>query len=333
MQEKRTNVKDQVLYVLESRKGEDVSGRRMADMIGVSRTAIWKAVRSLQEMGYVIEAGTNRGYCLSVYNDILSESGIRANFDDECKDLPIHIYDSLESTNKTAMQLALEDTPSGTIVIADAQTSGRGRIKRSFFSPKGAGVYFSILIRPNFQKGKPTLIMTAVCVAVCMAIEKLYKDLTPGIKWINDVFINGKKICGILTDGLVNFETGEVDFLIIGIGINFKNPVSGFPAELERIATSLGAVSPDSMVSRNELIAEIVNQLKKIIADIHDKDFLAEYRKRSLLFNKRIIIRRKDKTIRATALDIDNAGGLLVRLDDGRTQLIYNTEVSIQAAQ
>lgn len=332
MERKQLSVKEKVLAILEKNRGQDISGAAIAESIGVSRNAVWKAIKSLQTSGYQIEAGRNRGYRLSLYNDLLSVPGISMHLAEEYKKLPIHIYKSVDSTNKTAKHLALDNAPHGTIVLADSQTNGRGRADRSFFSPEGSGIYLSILLKPNSGILKPTVIMTAACVAVCMAIEQVC-HLQPEIKWINDLYLNGKKVCGILTDAVVNFEAEQLDSLILGIGINFVPPEQGFPPELETSVSALGdgtSLSALKGISRNQLIAEIINQVMRIFSELPSRNYLDEYRKRSFLFGKNILIVQKGKTISAKALNIDDDGGLVVQLDDNKTQTLYSSDISIQ---
>lgn len=331
MEQKHLSVKEQVLTLLEENRGHDISGSAIAEFIGVSRNAVWKAIKSLQSSGYQIDAVPNRGYRLSLYNDILSAPGIAMYLKDEYKTFPIHIYKNVESTNTTVKHLALDNAPHGTIVLADSQTNGKGRSNRTFFSPEGSGIYLSILLKPDFGILKPTVIMTAACVAVCIAIEEVC-HLQPEIKWINDLYLNGKKVCGILTDAIVNFEAMQLDSLILGIGINFVSPENGFPPELETSVSALGDKAPSALngISRNQLTAEIINQIMHIFSELPSKNYLDEYRKRSFLFGKQISIFQNDETISAKAVNIDDDGGLVVLLKDRTIKTLYNSNISIR---
>lgn len=332
MQQKKLSVKEQVLAMLEENRGKDISGEAIAELLGVSRNAVWKAIKTLQSSGYEIEAVRNRGYRLSLYNDILSVPGIEMYLKDEYKHLPIQIYQSLESTNTTAKHLAIDNAPHGTIVLANAQTAGKGRSNRSFFSPEGSGIYLSIIVRPDFGIPKPASVMTAASVAVCSAIEKAC-HLQPEIKWINDLYLDGKKVCGILTDALINYEAEKLDALIIGIGINFVPPVEGFPPELAESVSALNSgpscISSEG-ISRNRLIAEIVNEIMHMTAGFPSENFPEEYRKRSLLIGKEIDIFQKGTVTPAKVLDIDENGGLIVQMGDHTVQTLYSPGISVR---
>ena len=337
MAERKIRVKDRVLEILETHRGEDISGEFIAETLGVSRTAVWKAVKSLQEEGYAIGAGCNRGYCLAVSNDILSESAIRSYLEEPWKQLPIYVYDTVASTNKTAKEMALNDGVHGTVVIANEQTDGKGRKNRSFYSPGDSGLYLSILLEANEEIAKPAVCMTAACVAVCRAVEKIYGVRTE-IKWINDLYLDGKKVCGILTDGMINFETGRMEYVILGIGINCMRPTEGFPSELAETVSSLQNVTPSEntdVISRNALAAEIIEQVMKMAeCEISDKKareiYRKEYRERSCLPGKKVSISDGKNVVYGTVLDIDEDGGMVTELKDGRVEVYRSPELTVR---
>lgn len=332
MEQKKLSVKEKVLAMLEENRGRDISGESIAELLGVSRNAVWKAIKTLQSSGYEIEAVRNRGYRLSLYNDILSVPGIEMYLNKSYKHVPIHIYKSLESTNKTAKHLAIDGTAHGTIVLADSQTAGKGRADRTFFSPEGSGIYLSVILKPDFGIPKPAAIMTAASVAVCRAIENAC-HLKPEIKWINDLYLNRKKVCGILIDAVLDYEAEKLDALIVGIGINFVPPAEGFPPELEASASALNSgpvgISPEG-ISRNRLIAEIENEVMQIFSKFPSDNYLEEYRKRSLLIGKEIDIFQKENTAQAKVLDIDGEGGLVVQLKNDSIQTLYSPEITVR---
>lgn len=257
--------KDKVLEFLENNKDTYISGEAMASALGLSRNAIWKAINELRKTGYEIDAVSNRGYRLGTSNDIISTAGILSHLDGSIKNLYesqpdlIRIYDSTTSTNRLAKEFAIAGASHATIVLAKEQTEGRGRREHSFYSPEG-GLYMSILLKPSHLKTLvPDEITTATGSAVCTAIEKLTGQ-KPRIKPINDLFIDDKKICGILTEAGTEFETGDVQWIVVGIGINFDSDIKAFPSDIRNSATSL--FSPgQSSITKNQLAAEILNQL------------------------------------------------------------------------
>ena len=254
--------KERILNLLESNKDSYLSGEAMAKELSLSRNAIWKAINELRKAGYNIEAISNKGYRLATSNDIISVPGILSYMDDSDSEKvadKIHIYDSLDSTNKHAKELAISGAAHGTLVISKSQTLGKGRRDHSFFSPDG-GIYMSIILSPDHL---PTLdkdaITTHTGVAVCQAIEELC-SISPKIKPINDLFVDGKKVCGILTESGIEFETGLVQWIVIGIGINFDSDISKFPVDLQPVVGSLFSRG-NACVTKNELISNIYKRI------------------------------------------------------------------------
>ncbi|MDD3168344.1 MAG: biotin--[acetyl-CoA-carboxylase] ligase [Eubacteriales bacterium] len=329
-----------VLKALEENKGATVSGEELANRLNISRAAVWKSIQDLRQEGYRIDAITNKGYCLAQDSDVLSVEGIlphlKANFMAD----RIHVFRSLESTNLTAKKMALDGIPPGTVVIAEEQTKGRGRMGRSFHSPPVGGIYISFILQPRFDAAKSVLITTAASVAVCKAIENV-TGISCRIKWVNDVYLGEKKICGILTEAVTDFESGRIEYIVLGIGINYNTAQSAFPKELSGIAGSLlesGRLS-GSAASRNRLIAELIDQVLEINESLESRGFLADYKSRSFVLGKEILIiptagskqeRNLSEGIPASAVDIDGDGGLVVRLQDGSVRTLNSGEISIR---
>lgn len=321
------SVKDQVLGALEENKGESLSGEKLAETMGVSRAAIHKAIKALREEGYQIHAGTNRGYQLDAESDLLSAQGIRSHLNAPFKALPIYVYKTVDSTNNEAKKLGMEGAEHGTAIFAFHQSHGRGRLGRSFLSPANTGIYMSILLKPAFDTRHSALVTTAASVAVVRAVETIC-GLNPEIKWVNDIYLNGKKICGILTEAMSDFETGRIQYLILGIGINCS--VDVFPEELLGVA---GALEGD--FSKNELAAEILNQLFPLIDRIEDREFLIDYRAHCMVLGKEIKVYKGGYAgdvpgLPARALDIDENGGLMVAYPSGETETLSSGEISIR---
>lgn len=330
-----------VLKALEENKGNTVSGEELANRLSISRAAIWKAIQELRKEGYRIDAITNKGYCLAQNSDVLSVEGILPHVKTRFIADRIHVFPSLESTNLTAKKMALDGAPQGTVVIAEEQTKGRGRMGRSFHSPPECGIYISFILKPRFDAAKSVLITTAASVAVCKAIENT-TGISCKIKWVNDIYLGEKKICGILTEAVTDFESGQIEYIVLGIGINYSTAPSAFPKELADIAGSLldsSGLPSECMISRNRLIAELIDQVMEMNEKLETRDFLPDYKRRSFVLGKDILIiktagsekdRNLSEGIPATAVDIDGDGGLVVRLQDGTIRTLNSGEISIR---
>ncbi len=245
--------------------------------------------------------------------------------------LQFHRFDRLDSTNGTAKTLAVSGAPHGTVVVAEEQTAGRGRLGRSFFSPKGTGVYLSMIIRPteiDLDHNSAILLTTAASVAVTRAVKKSL-DLDLQIKWVNDLYLGQKKVCGILAEGVIDPKLGVLSAIVLGIGLNHQEPSEGFPEELKDIAGALNITT----ITADELAAAIAEELWAMLPTLSDRTFLEEYRNRSLVLGKRVRIFPKNDascgTI-VTAIDIDNNGGLVVQHDDGSTETLTTGEISLR---
>ena len=322
------SVKSEILHILEINRGSNISGQDLAETLSVSRTAVWKAVKSLREEGYVIDAASNKGYSLSFTSDVLSAGGIRTFLNSEYKDIPLIIYKSLTSTNTEAKKASMENAEHGTVIISEEQTKGRGRFGRDFFSPPQSGIYMSIILKPNLNITNSVLITTAAAVAVCIAIDK-FSDEKPKIKWVNDIYIGNKKVCGILTEAVTDFESGMVDSIVVGIGLNVKTKKDEFPNELCKIAGSIFQPSDDFNM-RNELSAEIINNILSICNVLEDKKFLKIYKERSMILGENILYKENSEWIEGYAQDIDEYGGLIIIQTNGQQAVLKSGEVSIR---
>lgn len=323
------STKIRVLELLEQQRGESISGEHLAGILSISRNAVWKAVKELQKDGYHILAVTNKGYCLSDENDIVSIPGIKSFLSEKSQPYAnkIQIFKSLESTNKTAKEMAVAGAEHGTVIISDCQTMGRGRNSRHFFSPSG-GLYMSIVLRPEILHFEnPTAVTAFAAVAVCEAIESISKK-APKIKWVNDIFMDGKKVCGILTEAVTDFESGGLDWVVLGIGINVSVRTEDFPGDLQSIATS---IYPDEKMPgvRNKLSAEIINRILGFESSPRETEIFEKYKKRLMMLGKEITVIQNQMEFKATAMDVDSAGHLIVKRENGEIITLFSGEIRI----
>ncbi|MGM9584466.1 MAG: biotin--[acetyl-CoA-carboxylase] ligase [Faecousia sp.] len=316
--------KEQLLTLLEDRQGSFVSGEELAGTLKLSRAAICKAVKALRQEGYAIEAVTNRGYRLSPESDIVSVQGVKRHLK---PDLQITFHPSVDSTNRVLRALAEQGAAEGTVVIAGAQTQGRGRYGREFFSPEDTGIYLSLLLRPVHADPRQTVTLTAAAaVAMCQTIEAVCGE-SPKIKWVNDIFLHGKKVCGILTEAAFSLETGAPEYVVVGAGINVYAPRDGFPPALEGVAGALWeSTVPDG---KNRLTAEFLNRFWALYAAGDPLAFLEEYRRRSLVIGKNITVLAGSMEAKARAVGIDDQCRLLVQYESGETDALSYGEVRI----
>ena len=324
------STKNRILELLEQQRGESISGEHLAGVLGISRNAVWKAIKELQKDGYNIVAVTNKGYCLSAENDIISIPGIKPFLSERSQFYAnkIQVHKSLESTNKTAKEMAVAGAEHGTIIIADCQTMGRGRYSRNFFSPSGGGLYMSIVLRPEAMHFKnPTSVTAFAAVSVCEAIESISTKV-PRIKWVNDIFIDGKKVCGILTEAVTDFESGGFDWVVLGIGINVHTRTEDFPCDLQSIATS---IYPDEKMSgvRNRLSAEIINRILGFETLPSETEIFEKYKKRLMVLGKKITVIQNQVEYKATAIDVDSVGHLVVKNESGERITLSSGEIRI----
>lgn len=323
-------LKDDVLKLI-SRERDYISGETISRKLGVSRTAINTAVKALRDDGYEITSTTNKGYLLTNSPDLLSKGAISAYLtDDKSEDL--YVYDSVGSTNTVLKDLAANGSKSGTVVIADHQASGKGRRGRSFESPSGVGIYLSYLLKPQSGLNRISDLTSWTAVAVSDAIRNAY-GLETSIKWVNDLLMNKKKICGILTEVTVEGESGFIDTCIIGIGINVNE--SSFPDELKDIATSISIENGGKIFERAKLAAEIIKSMDKLKYNWPDDSYYLErYRELNITTGSKItafpITKDNSQGKSGTALEINEDFSLKVQFDDGSIEDLKSGEVSVR---
>ncbi|WP_300382626.1 biotin--[acetyl-CoA-carboxylase] ligase, partial [Clostridium sp.] len=232
--------------------------------------------------------------------------------------------------NSAIKDLAIKGEKEGTVIISEEQTEGRGRFGRKFYSPKGTGIYMSILLRPQISGSESFLITTAAAVAVAEAIEGV-SGKEAKIKWVNDIYCEDKKVCGILTEASFDLESGGLEYAVLGIGINVKTPENGFPEEIKYIASEIFDNKAFNLEDvRSKLVAEVLERFWVYYKDIKKKTFLTAYKEKSLLINKEVFIISRSSSKKAMVLDIDDECKLKVRMEDGSIQFLSSGEVSIK---
>lgn len=322
------STKEKLIELFEANRGVYFSGEDIAQKLSMSRTAIWKAVKTLQNEGYAIDALTNKGYCLSEQTDILSEQGIQKYLRSEIAGIEISVLPTTSSTNALVREKANAGVPEGYMILANEQTVGRGRVGRSFFSPKDTGVYMSLLLRPkNYSAEQAVRITTMAAVAICEAIEAI-SDEKAEIKWVNDIFVRGKKVCGILTEGSFSLESGLFEYAVLGIGINMYQPENGFPKELESIAGSVFQTHQND--AKNRLVSEFLNRLYVYYTAPCQSDYVEQYRSRSFVIGKQVTLMSANEPKNAVVLGIDDSCHLLVQYNDGTEGCYSSGEISIR---
>ena len=321
------DTKNLVLALLEKNKGKSISGTEIAKNLNVSRNAVWKSINLLKKDGHIIQGVNNRGYILSGNSIIMSAGGIVSYLPDNFNANKIHVYNELESTNITAKEMAVNGFEHGTTVIANSQTNGKGRFNRPFYSPAGSGLYMSLIFRAKYiNLNNITMITAAAATAVCKAIKTITGKVA-GIKWVNDILLDNKKICGISTEAVTDFESGEIDWIVTGIGINVTT--NSFPDEYKDIATSI--FEDDAKLNvRNQLAAKIINSLTVSTDWINDETVYNEYKKRLVLLGKEVTVITFDETYQALVLDIDKECRLIVKKDDGSIIILNSGEISLK---
>ena len=317
-----------VQEALQAAEGAYLSGQELSRTLGISRAAVWKAVEVLRRQGYDIEARTGRGYRLVGVPDLLTQETVerylirpRDNF---------RVLSETDSTNSACRRLALEGAPDGTVVLADCQTAGRGRRGRSFQSPAGKGLFFSILWRPDCAPEQLLPLTALSAVAVCRAIRQVC-GAQAQIKWPNDLVLSGRKLAGILTEMALEGESGHVSHVVVGIGVNVHQRLTDFDGEVAQIATSLDLALGGS-VCRAQLAAALLEEMDILRREVllAPEKWLAEYRAACLNIGKTVQLIWGEEREPAQALAVDDRYGLVVRHRDGRVETLRSGEVSVR---
>jgi len=326
------NIKEAVLMMLKSSAPGHLSGEEMAESLKTSRTTVWKAIKALQESGYRISGSTKLGYCLLGVTDLLHPYEIMDGLQNEIiagrREL-IHHFLLVDSTNTRLKLLAEEGAPEGTIVLAEEQTAGKGRLGRLWTAPRGKGIWLSILLKPFKPLEEISIFTLVTAVAVTRALKKKLPELEPGIKWPNDILLGGRKICGILTE--LKAEADRIDYLITGLGVNYTIMPDDFPPELRETATSVLMESEGAIVSRAEMAREILQEMELVYREYLDSGtgkILDQWREYNVTLGRDVTISNIRESYSGRALDIDSDGALLIAGPDGAIRKFVAGEVT-----
>lgn len=317
------------------RNSEDyVSGQQLCDRFGVSRTAVWKVINQLKEEGYQIESVPRRGYRLvESPADVYSASEIASRLQTTWAGRNLHFFASTGSTNPDAKHFAEEGEPHGTIVVADRQTAGRGRRGRSWASPAGTSIYFTIVVRPQFAPDKASMITLVTALSVAQAIEEV-TGLPAEIKWPNDIVVHRKKVCGILTEMSMTPEMDEIQFVVAGVGVNTNHDSpEDFPEEIRETATSL-KIESGRQIDRAGLLERILARFEEnydTFVRIGDLSGLREaYQAHLINMDAQVLVLDPAGEYTGIARGISKTGELIVERDNGEQVLVYAGEVSVR---
>lgn len=318
--------RDQILSLFRRNRGNFVSGREISQTLNVSRAAVWKQVELLRELGFEIEAQRSRGYRLLGGPELLLAGDIQAGLQSERIGCTIECLEELDSTNARARQVAEEGGAEGTVIVADRQSAGRGRLGRRWESPSGVNLYCSILLRPQIPVQQAPQLTFLSAVAVAETLNELYR-LPARVKWPNDVLVGGAKIAGLLNE--MNAETEQIHFVILGIGVNLNMTAEQFPVEILYPATSV-LLETGNRIDRAEFIRRLLNRL-----DSYYSEFLAagftpirrRWESRCDLLNARVQVDRSPGFLQGTVVGLDSDGALRLQLEDGRVERVLAGDV------
>ncbi|PLS16327.1 biotin--[acetyl-CoA-carboxylase] ligase [Bacillus sp. M6-12] len=323
-----SNVKTKLIEAFSKAEGDFVSGQELAEFIGCSRTAVWKHIEELRKEGYELDAVRKKGYRIVSAPEKVTKTEIQIGLGTNRFGKEIVYEETVASTQQIAHKLANEDAPEGTIVIAEEQVSGKGRLSRSWHSPKYTGIWMSIILRPNIPIHQAPQLTLLAAVAVVQAIEDV-TDTLPEIKWPNDILINGKKVTGILTE--MQAESDRIHSVIIGIGINVNAKLEDFPDDLKEKATSI-QIEQGRPISRAKLIQALLLKLERMYDLYLDKGFSPIkqlWESYAVSIGKEIIATTLTDTIKGSALGITDEGVLLLEDISGQIHKIYSADISL----
>jgi len=301
-----------ILSFLKAHESEFLSGQDMSDILKISRVAVWKDIKKIRSLGYKIESKQNLGYRLIDSSELLLPWEITQNLNTKFLGKRVYYFDSTDSTQNFAMEIASNDKENGTVIISKKQTVGRGRMGRGWKSPTG-GIWMSIIIHPKFDVSYTTLVPIATSLALCMAIEKILK-IKPELKWPNDVTLKGKKVAGVLVD--TSIVSNEIEYMIIGVGINFKIKPTELANAIKKTPNFYGVTTlvkndVNSLPLLHQFLYELENVFQMIDSK-HIRKIVNQWTKRSSTIGRNVSIVTGNGSINGKAVKIDNDGALII---------------------
>ncbi|MGY0373788.1 biotin--[acetyl-CoA-carboxylase] ligase [Clostridium sp. JNZ J1-5] len=322
-------MKEEIIKLLKENKNNFISGEKISESIGITRAAVWKYIKAIKEEGYEIESVSRKGYKLTSSPDLLTFEEISPNLKTRFIGRNFVHLDTIDSTNNEAKKLAIDGSPEGTLVISEEQTMGRGRLGRNWISPKHKGIWMSLILRPEINPIQVSKITQVAAAAVCMALIEM--GIRTLIKWPNDIVLNDKKVCGILTE--MSGELNRVNYVIVGIGINANIDKDEFPEDLKPIASSL-KIEIGNYIKRKELVRRILNNFEELYEELINEETIKKSieicKDNSALIGKKIKIIEKGKETRARALSLNEDGKLIVQYKDGKVDELISGEISVR---
>ena len=323
-------IREKVLYELEINRGKQISGGMLAKKLGVSRAAVWKTISSLRDEGMNIMSVTGGGYCLANDDDTINEQSIHTLRKTKVIGSSLIVLPEVTSTN-TILKNEYSHKDEGFTVISTRQTAGKGRMGRSFTSPDG-GVYTSILLKPNMPLENLSFLTILAAVAACITIENC-TDLKPQIKWVKDILLDKKKLCGILTEASIEGETGNIDYVVVGIGINVRTDISKMPTELQSIAGSISDFC-ENPPRRAEIAATLLNVFEECYNILCSEDGKAKilklYDDRLCCKNETVEVYTASEHYNAICKGVNSVGNLIVQKEDGSSVILQAGEIRIK---
>lgn len=322
-------MKTRIVEVLKENKGKFISGQALSNELKVSRTSISNHMKALKEEGYNIESVSRKGHKLISSPDILTKEELVKYLDTKYIGHKIHYHQSLESTNNQAKKLAKENQGQGEVVIAEEQTQGRGRLGRSWISPKKKGIWMSIIVKPSIEPTEASKLTQITAASIYRALSEM--GVETSIKWPNDIILNDKKLCGILTE--MSCEMMQINYMVVGIGINVNLSLRDIPVDIRDKATSL-KIECGKDFNRKELVARILNNFEYFYDLLISKGDISEAidtcREKSILIGKKVRVIERDNEFEREAVGLTDKGELVVEDDNGKTSVLISGEVSVR---
>ena len=317
---------DEILQLLREHPSTFLSGEEISRRLRVSRTAVWKRIERLRTLGYEIEASTRSGYRLIQSPDLLTPSEVKPLLRTKWMGKTIHYFQTLDSTNSKAYQLALNGAEEGEVVVSESQEKGRGRLGRQWFSPPYLNLYLSVILRPKISPHQASLNTLMAAVATADAIKK-FSGLRPLIKWPNDILLRDRKVAGLLNE--IHSETDRIHFVILGIGVNLNMDEKMFSKEIRTVATSL-KIEMGQTVSRKAFLQFFLQELEKWYSIFLEKGsaiILKAWRDRAHIKGRQVKVTSFGKTVAGIAIDVDSDGALILETEDGKRKRVVAGDI------